>query len=236
MPVRALAFDVFGTVVDWRGSIAAEVAATATRHGVSGNWEAFADAWRSQYQPSLDRVRRGEIGWTALDDLHRSSLDRLLPEFGLDLLDEGERRSLNLAWHRLQPWPDSRPGLVELGRHRLLTTLSNGNFSLLTDLVKNAGLAYDCIMSAELCRAYKPDVRTYRMVPELLRLDPSEVMMVAAHPDDLRAAARAGLRTAHVPRPLEWGAGEPPPPASDPAFDVVAVDFVDLSRRLAAWD
>jgi 2-haloacid dehalogenase len=234
MDLRALAFDVFGTVVDWRGSVAGEVTAAAARAGVTladGAAEAFADAWRGRYQPSMDRVRRSEVGWTALDDLHRASLDELLAGFGLGELDEAARADLNLAWHRLRPWPDATEGLSRLRRGHVLCTLSNGNVALLVDLARWGGLPFDCILSAELCQAYKPDPRTYRMVPALLRVPPERVMMVAAHPDDLRAAAAEGLRTAFVPRPLEWGPdGRQEDPAGD--FDVVAEDFVTLADRL----
>lgn len=237
MDVRALAFDVFGTVVDWRGSIAAEVAGAAARNGLSlepGVAEAFAVAWRRRYRPSMDRVRRAEIRWTALDDLHRASLEELLGQFGLDGLDAAERERLNLAWHRLHPWPDAVEGLRRLRRGHALCTLSNGNVALLVDLARFGELPFDCILSAELCRAYKPDPRTYRLVPELLRLAPDQVLMVAAHADDLRAAAAEGLRTAFVRRPLEWGPdrAEEEPPAA--AFDVVADDFIDLAARLEA--
>ncbi|HSR23617.1 MAG TPA: haloacid dehalogenase type II, partial [Candidatus Eisenbacteria bacterium] len=237
MEIRALAFDVFGTVVDWRSSVAAEVAAIAVRHGLTlqaGTAEAFADAWRARYQPSMDRVRRGEIGWTALDDLHRASLEELLEGFGLGSLDARTRDELNLAWHRLRPWPDAVEGLTRLRHGHALCTLSNGNVALLVDLARFGGLPFDCIISAELCQAYKPDPRTYRMVPALLRLRPEQAMMVAAHPSDLRAAAAEGLRTALVPRPLEWGpgGGGRGEPAAE-GFDVVAGDFVELAQRLS---
>src|SRR5437879_3226979 len=207
MELRALAFDVFGTVVDWRSSVAAEVAAAAARHGRTVDAERFADAWRGRYRPSMDRVRRGEIAWTALDDLHRASLDELLDGSDLALLDAAEREELNLAWHRLRPWPDAVEGLRRLRRRFALCTLSNGNVALLVDLARAGELPFDCILSAELCHAYKPDPRTYRLPPALLRLRPEQVLMVAAHPDDLRAAAAEGLRTAYVRRPLEWGEG-----------------------------
>lgn len=235
MELRALAFDVFGTVVDWHGSVAAEVAAATARHGramAAGEAAAFADAWRGRYGPSMDRVRRGEIEWTALDDLHRASLDDLLPGFDLDGLDEAGRQQLNLAWHRLRPWPEAVEGLERMRGRHVLCTLSNGNVALLVDLIRFGGLPFDCVLSAELCRAYKPDPRTYRMVPELLRLRPEQVMLVAAHPSDLRAAAAEGLRTAFVSRPLEWGeGGAHETPAG--AFDVVAEDFLALAERLA---
>lgn len=234
MEIRVLAFDVFGTVVDWRSSVAAEASAAAERHGLAlqaGRAEAFADAWRRRYQPSMDRVRRGEVGWAALDDLHRASLDELLEGFGLGSLDERAREELTLAWHRLRPWPDAVEGLARLRRRHVLCTLSNGNVALLVDLARFAALPFDCILSAELCRAYKPDPRTYRMVSELLRVPAEQVMMVAAHSSDLRAAAAQGLRTALVPRPLEWGPDSRPEPAGE-GFDVVAEDFVALAARL----
>ncbi len=227
MEVRALAFDIFGTVVDWRGSIAEELA------GLVADPAGFAHAWRDRYQPSLERVRSGEIGWTKLDDLHRASLDELLAEFGPAELGLPERERLVLAWHRLRPWPDSAAGLERLRGRFVLATLSNGNFGLLVDLTRQAGLRFDCILSAELVRAYKPDSRTYRMVPELLGLRPEQVMLVAAHPYDLRAAAGEGLRTAFVSRPLEWGPGAPPA-EPDPSFDVAAEDLLDLADRLGA--
>jgi 2-haloacid dehalogenase len=239
MEVSALAFDVLGTVVDWHGSIAAEVAETAARNGLpleAGAAEAFAEEWRRRYRPSMERVRAGEIGWTALDDLHRVSLEELLGQFGLEAMPPAERERLNLAWHRLRPWPDTVEGLTRLRRRHVLCTLSNGNVALLVDLARFGGLPFDCILSAELCHAYKPDPRTYRLVPALLRLRPEQVMMVAAHPADLRSAAEQGLRTAYVHRPLEWGAGGAPAgivrKSPDDRFDVVAEDFVDLAARL----
>jgi 2-haloacid dehalogenase len=239
MEVRALAFDVFGTVVDWHSSIAAEVGEAAARNGVplgAGAAGEFAAEWRRRYRPSMDRVRSGEIEWTALDDLHRASLVEVARQFGLERLGPAELDRLNLAWHRLRPWPDAVEGLGRMRRRHVLCTLSNGNVALLVDLARFGGLPFDCILSAELCRAYKPDPRTYRLVPELLRLRPEEVMMVAAHADDLRAAAAEGLRTALVHRPLEWGgaAVDGGGTAAGESFDVVAEDFMDLAARLEA--
>jgi 2-haloacid dehalogenase len=233
--VRALAFDVFGTVVDWRSSVVEEVGAAAARHGLAVDAGAFADAWRRRYRPSMDRVRRGELGWTPLDALHRASLEELVREFSLEALDDAERDHLNRAWHRLRPWPDAVAGLRRLRTQHVLCTLSNGNVALLVDLARAGGLPFDCILSAELCRAYKPDPRTYRMAPELLALPPDRVLMVAAHADDLQSAAREGLRTAFVRRPLEWGPAPPAPAAReepDPAFDLLADDLEDLAAQL----
>jgi 2-haloacid dehalogenase len=228
MDVRALAFDVFGTIVDWRTG----VARTASAYGLDG--ERFADAWRARYQPSMDLVRRGELPWMNLDALHRRSLDELLEEFGAGSLGEEERRRLVLAWHDLPPWPDASEGLGRLRRRYILTTLSNGGFALLTHLSRKAGLAFDCILSAELCRHYKPDRETYLMAAELLDLEPAQVMLVAAHKSDLRAAQAAGLRAAFVERPLEKGASGGADRLPDPDADVEVRDFVELAARLGA--
>ncbi|MDP9375422.1 MAG: haloacid dehalogenase type II [Chloroflexota bacterium] len=236
--VRALAFDVFGTVVDWRGTIIREGAALNREKGLDVDWPRFADAWRGRYRPSMDRVMRGELPWTGLDALHRLALDDLLAEFGVAGLKEADKDRLNRVWHRLDPWPDAVAGLARLKARFILATLSNGNVALLVNMAKRAGLPWDCILSAELARAYKPDPAVYRMAADLLGLRPHEVMMVAAHPDDLRAARAQGLRTAFVPRPLEFGpapGGSPAPdPTPDSDFDVVAADFLDLARRLGA--
>ena len=232
--IKALTFDVFGTVVDWRSSIIEEGRELGRAKGLDVDWARFADAWRSKYQPSMDRVRRGDIPWQNLDALHRASLDDLLVEFGVEGLSEPEKDSLNRAWHRLRPWPDAVPGLTRLRARYVLATLSNGNVALLVNMAKRAGLPWDCILSAELVRAYKPDPAVYRMAADLLGLPPAQVMMVAAHPGDLRAAAAVGLRTGYVPRPLEWGPERTPNAAPDPSFDVVAADFNDLADKLGA--
>lgn len=220
--------------MDWRGSVAPEVEAVAARRGLAVDGPAFADAWRRRYRPSMDRVRSGAIAWTVLDDLHRASLEELIEEFGLQALDGPEREHLNRVWHRLRPWPDSVAGLHRLRRDHVLATLSNGNVALLVDLVRFGGLPFDCVLSAELCRAYKPDPRTYRMVPALLALPPEQVLMVAAHEDDLRAAAAQGLRTCFVRRPVEWGPGSDPEPEPEAFIDLVASDLLDLAHQLDA--
>ncbi len=231
--MKALIFDVFGTVVDWRSTIIREGEELGRTKDLSVDWAAFADAWRSRYVPSMNRVRRGEIPWTNLDDLHRTSLEELLREFGVEGLTEEEKDHLNRVWHRLEPWPDAVAGLAWLKESDLIAPLSNGNVALLANMAKRAGLPWDLILSAELVRHYKPDPETYLMAPGLLDLQPEQVMMVAAHPDDLRAARKNGLRTAYVPRPLEFGPGKEAKPP-DPSFDLVAHDFVDLARELAA--
>lgn len=231
--VRALAFDVFGTVVDWRSSLIREGELLGARKGLKADWAAFADAWRGGYAPAMDRVRKGELPWTNIDGLHRMILNSLLNRFGLAGLREDELDDLNRAWHRLMPWPDAVGGLNRLRARFVLATLSNGNVSLLVDMAKNAGLPWDAVLSAELFGHYKPDPEAYLGAARLLSLAPGEVMMVAAHPSDLRAAKAAGLKTAYVMRPLEFGPqGKRYPAEPEGAFDFVAADFLDLATQL----
>lgn len=232
--VRALTFDVFGTVVDWRSSIIREGQLLAQRHRLDVDWAAFADAWRAGYAPAMDRERGKREGWLNIDALHRQILDTLLPRFGLDALDEPTLQHLNRVWHRLLPWPDAVGGLNLLRSRFVVSTLSNGNLALLVDMAKNAGLPWDCVLSGELIRQYKPDPAVYLMAARLLGCAPVQTMMVAAHPADLRAAAACGLRTAYVHRPLEFGPGGPVHQVAEGDFDVVAADFLDLNRQLAA--
>src|SRR6187549_3597085 len=200
---QALAFDTFGTVVDWRSSIIAELAMFGESHGVQADWPVLAGSWRKGYLPAMDRVRRGELPWTKIDDLHRMILDELLREAGITSVSDADVDHLNRAWHRLDPWPDSVAGLTRLKERFVITTLSNGNMSLLTNMAKHAGLPWDCVISAELFRHYKPDQQTYLGAADLLGIAAAELMLVAAHPADLRAARAAGLRTGYVARPLE---------------------------------
>jgi len=230
--VKALVFDVFGTVVDWRGSIIREARRAGRRKGQSADWEAFADAWRAGYRPAMDRVRRSG-SWIKLDDLHRMILDELVERFGLRF-SERDKRDLNAAWHRLSPWPDAVRGLERLKRRYLIGTLSNGNVALLVDMARHARLPWDCVFSAELFRHYKPDPEVYRGAAELLGLTPRDVMLVAAHKDDLAAARRCGLKSAFVRRPLERGPTSRPDLAADPRCTINADDFLDLARRLGA--
>jgi 2-haloacid dehalogenase len=232
--IKVLSFDVFGTVVDWRSSVIAEGEKLGKAHRLNVDWSALADAWRSAYPPSLDRVQRGELPWTKLDDLHRSSLDEILERFKIGNLSETEVNHFNRVWHRLSPWPDSVPGLLRLKARFIITTLSNGNISLLTNMAKHAGLPWDCVLSAENVRHYKPDPEIYHLVPELFDLQPKEVMLVAAHEHDLQAAKTQGLRTAYVHRPLEHGPGKAssvPPPDR---YDFIAKDFLELAGQLDA--
>lgn len=232
--IKALTFDVFGTVVDWRASIIREGELLATKKNIVVDWAAFADAWRAGYRPAMDRVRRGDLPWTNIDGLHRRILDELLPKFAITGLTETEIEHLNRVWHRLLPWPDAVGGLNRLRARFTLATLSNGNVALLVNMAKNAGLPWDCVLSAELFGHYKPDAEAYLGAARLLGLQPQEVMMVAAHPSDLVAAARAGLHTAYVPRPLEHGFGGPQEDTNGAAFDIVATDFIDLAVQLGA--
>ena len=225
--IRALAFDIFGTVVDWHGSIAAEVARLKLPTG-GGR---FALDWRAGYQPAMQEVRSGALPWTNIDGLHRRILDRVLAAHGL-ALPEAEVQALNRIWHRLDPWPDSVQGLAQLKRRFVLATLSNGNLSLLVNMARHGGLPWDCVLSAELFGHYKPDPEVYLGAARLLDLPPAQVMMVAAHPSDLRAAAACGLRTAYVPRPLERGPGGEIEPSRAGEFDITASDFIDLARQL----
>ncbi|HXD15382.1 MAG TPA: haloacid dehalogenase type II [Vicinamibacterales bacterium] len=233
-PVKALVFDTFGTVVDWRSSVTQEVAQLATSKGLSIDAEKFADAWRAGYAPSMNRVRTGELPWTKLDRLHRMILDKLLIDYGVTGMSEAETDAFNRAWHRLRPWPDSVGGLTRLKKKFIIAPLSNGNISLMTDLAKHSGLPWDCILGAELARHYKPDREVYQSAADFLDLKVGEVMMVAAHLGDLRAAKGVGLRTAFVTRPLEYGPQGKPDLQPDSSVDVAAKDFKDLAGQLGA--
>src|SRR3954452_2264629 len=232
--VKALVFDTFGTVVDWRSSVAREVAAVATRKGVAVDAAKFADAWRAGYGPSMNRVRSGELPWTRLDALHRMTLDKILVDFKLAGLSDDEKDALNHAWHRLTPWPDTVAGLTRLKKAFIIAPLSNGNIGLMTDLAKHSALPWDCILGAELVRHYKPDREVYQSAADFLGLNVNAVMMVAAHLGDLRAAKSVGLRTAFVARPMEFGPNGKPDLAPDASVDVSAKDFGDLASRIGA--
>jgi 2-haloacid dehalogenase len=230
--IKVLAFDVFGTVVDWRSSVIAEGEQLGKTKGLQIDWAAFADAWRSIYRPYMDRVGNGQLPWTKLDDLHRMMLDETLKKFGITNLTEDEKQHFNRVWHRLKPWPDSAPGLERLKSRFVVSTLSNGNISLLTNMAKHAGLPWDCILSAENVKRYKPDPSVYLLAPQLFDLDPEQVMMVAAHEHDLQSAQKHGLRTAFVHRPMEHGPGKSAPIPPKGSYDIVATSFIDLAEQL----
>lgn len=232
--VRALLFDVFGTVVDWRGGIIREGEALAARAGIEGvNWGDFADRWRSLYQPSMEAIRTGQRPFVILDVLHRENLEVVLHEFGLDTLPAAERDEFNRAWHRLDPWPDSVPGLERLKTRYILGTQSNGNIALMVNMAKHGGLPWDVILGAEPTGHYKPDPECYRKACQLLDLPPEQCMMVAAHTNDLRAAREAcGMRTAYIYRPYERGPGRTVEAPPEDEFDVFVHDMVGLAERM----
>ncbi len=230
--VKALVFDVFGTVVDWRTSIIRELEAFGAKKGISADWAAFTDEWRRLYQPSMEEVRSGRRAWTILDVLHRESLEKLLTKFGITELSETEKDHLNKVWHRLAPWPDSVPGLQRLKSRYVIGTLSNGNVGLLTWMAKNAGLPWDVILGAEVARAYKPLPEAYLRTAEILGLRPEQMMLVAAHNDDLAAAAALGYATAFVARPTEYGPHQVKDFKADRAWDVVADSILGVADAL----
>jgi 2-haloacid dehalogenase len=236
--VKALVFDTFGTVVDWRESIIAEGLAWSGAIGDAKDstidWARFADRWRDGYAPAMERVRTGDLPWTKLDDLHRMILNDLMLEFGMNGLSEAEIDQWNRVWHRLKPWPDAVAGLTRLKKKYIIAPLSNGNVSLLTDMARNAGLPWDLILSAELAKHYKPDREAYLTAVDLLGLKPGEVMMAAAHSGDLRAAASFGLRTGFIYRPNERGPGGKADKAKAREFDVVSTDIGDLATQMGA--
>jgi 2-haloacid dehalogenase len=230
-PVKALFFDVFGTLVDWRTSIAREARAMLEPRGHALDWSAFADAWRGEYQGAMEEVRAGRIPFSKLDRLHRRNLERILPRFQLDSLGEELRRDLNLAWHRLDAWPDVTRGLIRLKRRYLLAPVSNGNISLMVDLARRNDFPWDAILGAEIAGDYKPKPRVYLAAAEAFDLDPGQCMMVAAHSGDLAAAAAAGLLTAHIARPDEKGKGRGEL-APSVGVDFAAKDLGDLAEQL----
>ena len=230
--VKALTFDVFGTVVDWRGSIAREAESVLAPKGYALDWAAFADAWRARYQPAMQEIRSGARPFAKLDILHRENLDATLPEFGVSGLTEAELEHLNRAWHRLTPWPDAPEGLRRLKQKYIIATQSNGNVALMVNVAKAGGLPWDVILGAEVCGAYKPMPQAYLRAAELLDLPPEQCMMTAAHNDDLKAAARTGFRTAFVARPTEKGPNQTIDLVADPSIDIAASSFIELADKL----
>ena len=231
--VKALVFDVFGTVVDWRSSLIADFTAWSAKRGVSGDWAGLVDAWRQAYKPSMDEVRKNPAaGFKMLDNLHRASLEKLVAQFDIKGLSEADLHHLTLGWHRLNPWSDSVAGLTRLKTKYIISPLSNGNVALLTNMAKFAGLPWDLVMSAELFEHYKPDPETYLGAAKLLCLPPEQVMMVAAHNHDLKAAQKLGLKTAFVARPTEYGPLQKYDFEAKGDWDVVARDFGGIAETL----
>lgn len=232
--IKTILFDVFGTVVDWRTSLIDELTGWARSRGIVADWAGLVDAWRGAYVPSMNEVRNHpERGFIKLDDLHRKSLDELIARFGIQGLSSEDRDFIASGWHRLKPWPDSVPGLTRLRTKYVIAPLSNGNVSLLTNMAKNAGLPWDLILSAELFAHYKPDPETYLGATRLLSLAPNEVMLVAAHNDDLAAARRCGLMTAFVARPTEYGPHQKKDLSADQDWTFIVQDLNELAGRLS---
>lgn len=232
--VKALVFDVFGTVVDWRSSIVRDLAAWGATQGLALDWTELADRWRGQYLPQMNRVRSGAIPWANLDILHEAALSDILAEMAAPELSRAHIAHMNQVWHRLAPWPDSVAGLTRLKARYIISPLSNGNVALLTNMAKHAGLPWDLVLSAELFRHYKPDPEVYTGACALLGLEPAQVMMCAAHNGDLAAARACGLKTAFIPRVTEYGATQTRDLEATEAWDVIADDFLDLAARLGA--
>lgn len=228
----AIVFDTFGTVVDWRSSLIADLTAFGQQRGISADWPALIDAWRAAYRPSMDRVRSGQQPWTKLDGLHRASLDKLVVDFGIKGLTEQDLVHINLGWHRLNGWPDSVPGLTRLKKRFIIGPLSNGNVSLLLNMAKHAGLPWDMIFGSDLFGHFKPDPETYLGVAKLLDLEPGQVMMAAAHNGDLGSARKCGLMTAFFPRPNEYGPNQKRDYAAEQDWDIVAKDIQDVATQL----
>jgi len=230
--VRAILFDTFGSVVDWRTSLISELSLWGKERGVSADWTGLVDDWREAYAPSLDRVRRGELPWTILDDLHRMSLETLLARYGVLDLSEADKVWINDGWRRLNPWPDAIPGLTRLKQRYIIAPLSNGNFSLLLAMAKAKHIPWDTILGGDLFRHYKPDPETYLGAATLLGFPPDQIMMAASHNYDLRAARSLGFRTAFWPRPTEYGPRQKRDLSPEEPWDVVATDIEDLATQM----
>jgi 2-haloacid dehalogenase len=232
--IKALTFDVFGTLVDWHGSVAREAEAILAPKGVSLDWAGFAERWRAGYWPAMAAVRKGERAFVALDDLHREILDDLLAQDGVTGLAEAELDQLNRAWHRLDPWPDVVAGMTRLRRRFVVASLSNGNLALVVAMARRAGLPWDAILGGDVARGYKPAAEVYDGAARMLRLEPAECLMVAAHPYDLASAAGRGFRTAYVHRPLEQGPGRQAERPAAGTFDYAVDSLDELAAQLEA--
>ena len=230
--VKAMTFDVFGTVVDWRSSIAREAKMMGEQKGFDFDWDNFADKWRAGYGPSMNKVRTGELPWTKIDVLHRMILDELLSEYNITNLTESEKDHFNRAWHRLDPWPDSVPGLTELKKNYVISPLSNGNVALLVNMAKYGGLPWDTVLSAELAQHYKPDPEAYQSTSEFLGFPIEQIMMVAAHKNDLKSAKGQGMMTGYIPRPKEHGPNTTVDSNPEDYIDIIGENFVDFSNKM----
>ena len=232
--IEALLFDTFGTVVDWRTSLIRRFERFASENGLTADWAALVDDWRAEYQPGMDAVRSGKHPWTSLEQLHRESLDKLLPRYGLGRLGEDQRRQLVLGWHFLDPWPDAVAGLQRLKQKYIIGTLSNGGVRLLADMARFAGLPWDVIFSSDLFRHYKPDPSVYLGAAELLDTQPDRIMLVAAHNYDLAAARKHDMKTAFVARPTEYGARQSKDFKAEADWEIIVRDFLELADKLRA--
>ena len=231
--VKAVVFDTFGTIADWRSSIAAESAKIAHAKGIEDfDGDAFVRAWRAGYRPGMARVTSGERAWTPVDVIHRERLDEILPTFGLDMLNEDERTHLNEAWHRINPWPDSIPGLLRIKKKFLIAPLSNGSLMLLSNMAKRAGIPWDFVFSSDMHQAYKRDPKVYQSAIALLGVAPHEVMMGAAHNDDLKAAQAEGMRTAYINRPTEYGVDQVKDFEATGNYDIVTASVEEVADQL----
>ena len=230
--VKAMTFDVFGTVVDWRSSIAREAKMMGEQKGFDFDWDNFADKWRAGYGPSMNKVRTGELPWTIIDVLHRMILDELLSEYNITNLTESEKDHFNRAWHRLDPWPDSVPGLTELKKNYVISPLSNGNVALLVNMAKYGGLPWDTVLSAELAQHYKPDPEAYQSTSEFLGFPIEQIMMVAAHKNDLKSAKGQGMMTGYIPRPKEHGPNTTVDSNPEDYIDIIGENFVDFANKM----
>jgi len=230
--IRALTFDTYGTVVDWRTSVLGELRALAERKTLTLDCVQFLDDWRAAYRPGMDKVNSGETAWTTVDAIYRRRLEELLSTYGITVLTTDEIDTLARVWWRLRPWPDAIPGIHRLKRRYLVTPLSNASFIGMVELARFAGLPWDCIITAENARCYKPRPEVYRTAISLLGLRPEDVMMVAAHNYDLMAARAEGMATAFVPRPLEYGSGQRSDLKAESGWDIIAENFEDLAARM----
>lgn len=229
--VKALLFDVFGTVVDWRSSITAEMQQIGSRHSIDQDWEQFALDWRALYEPAMETIRSGERGYIKLDQLHRENLDQLLVRYQLDKLDNTELDNINRIWHRLQPWPDVLPALHELRKHQVLASLSNANVALMVNMAKHSDIPFDMILGSEIAQGYKPQSKVYLQAAQMLDLAPEQCMMVAAHNYDLHKARSLGFRTAYVNRPSEYGKGQVKDLNAEEDWDIVGDSMADVERQ-----